>query len=93
LDCDASACSENYKTEDVSLVTPFPPLQGRRLSILSMKQIHTSAPNDGTNQRCDSGKAFITLVSVNINTILNPKSEFPLAELELHQEHNSGSYS
>ena len=63
MDCDASACSENYKTEDVSLVTPFPPLQRRGLSILSMKQIHTSAPSDGTNPRCDSGKAFITFPS------------------------------
>ena len=63
MDCDASAYSENYKMENVSLVTPFPPLQGRGLSILSMKQIHTSAPSDGTNQRCDSGKAFITFPS------------------------------
>lgn len=63
MDCDASACSENYKMEDVSLVTPFPPLQGRGLSVLSVKQIHTSALNDGTNQRCDSGKAFITFPS------------------------------
>ena len=63
MDCDASACGENYKMEDVSLVTPFPPLQGRGLSVLSMKQIHTPAPSDGTNQRCDSGKAFITFPS------------------------------
>ena len=63
MDCDASACSENYKMEDVSLVTPFPPLQGRGLSVLSVKQIHTSALNDGTNQRCDSSKAFITFPS------------------------------
>ena len=63
MDCDSSACSENYKMEDVSLVTPFPPLQGRGLSVLSVKQIHTSALNDGTNQRCDIGKAFISFPS------------------------------
>ena len=63
MDCDASTCGENYKMEDVSLVTPFPPLQGRGLSVLSMKQIHTSEPSDGTNPRCDSGKAFITFPS------------------------------
>ena len=63
MDCDTSACGENYKMEDVSLVTHFPPSQGRGLSVLSMKQIHTPAPSDGTNPRCDSGKAFITFPS------------------------------
>ena len=50
---------------------------------VSLKQIQPLAPHS---------KSY-PLDSVNINTILNPKAEFPLSELELHQEHNLGSCS
>ena len=62
LDSGPSTWTENEKMEDFSLIIAPSYKEEGLLSILWNMFIDTH-PGDGTDQKCDSGKAFITFLS------------------------------
>ena len=63
MNCDANGCTENYKTENISLVTHSHYKKENLLSVLSLKYIHRFAPGDETDQKCDNSKAVFAFPS------------------------------